>query len=372
MVRTTQAPEAAGFVSWGSVEGQDDLELDAAAREALDVAEGMAVVTGDERCGTEHLLFGLVATARGEMAEIARLFALDRLRVERAVHVLRDAHCDITRPAAARVDRSPRLEVALAVPTPGRRRGPFDLLCAIVADTRSGACAVLRQLGVRTGEVRRLAEVAAAGLDRDDVESLIATLDRRTGMHRPWWGPSPTETVRALPLPRGGPVELARSASAVARLGGLVVGAEGLGFTLTIESLPGAPAPAWLLEPRWQPAEVLVPGQGARHRVEPDVVVVAVGDPSGARVTNHRPRPRYTHEAPEGGALVLLGERSLVEKRNDRRRGPLRVETSDWWVWPLPRTDEIRVGLSWPAECLTGSVRLDGPLLAEHARRLAG
>lgn len=358
----------------GAVEGsrdETDETLDAVARRALDVAEGMAAVTGDERCGTEHLLFGLVATAEGDVSEIARLFALDRLRVERAVHLLREQSCDMTRPPSAVVARSPRLTLALESGG-GGRLAPAHLLTAILTDARSGACACLRLLGVRPGEVRRLAEVAAAGLGHGDIESLIAALDRRTDLHRPWWGPAPAEPVRALPLPGGGPVELARSASAVGRLSGLVVGGEGLGFTLTVESLPEAPASSWLLAPRWQPREVLVPGDGARERLDPELVIVAVGDPAGPRVTNHRLRHRFVHEAPTGGALVLLGHTSAVERRNDRRCPTRRVEVSDWWVWPLPRRGEIRIGLSWSAEALTGSVRLDAVLLGEHASRLVG
>ena len=47
------------------------LQLDAGARMALDVALGTAGAMGDERCGTEYLLFGAVATASGAEPVIA-------------------------------------------------------------------------------------------------------------------------------------------------------------------------------------------------------------------------------------------------------------------------------------------------------------
>ena len=55
--------------------------LDAAARIALEVALGTAAAMGDERCGTEYVLFGVVATASGDMAEQCELFALDTRRI---------------------------------------------------------------------------------------------------------------------------------------------------------------------------------------------------------------------------------------------------------------------------------------------------
>ena len=65
------------------------LRLDAGARMALDVALGTAGAMGDERFGTEYLLFGAVATASGDMAELCELFALDTARLERAIVAIR-------------------------------------------------------------------------------------------------------------------------------------------------------------------------------------------------------------------------------------------------------------------------------------------
>ena len=67
-------------------------DLDDAARLALDVALGTAAALGDSQCGTEYLLFGIFATARGEMAEVGELFVLHELRIERAIQKLRDGN----------------------------------------------------------------------------------------------------------------------------------------------------------------------------------------------------------------------------------------------------------------------------------------
>ena len=58
--------------------------LEPDARLALDVALGLAGTSGDEHCGTEHVLFGIVATAVDGVAELTELFALDHLRVGHA------------------------------------------------------------------------------------------------------------------------------------------------------------------------------------------------------------------------------------------------------------------------------------------------
>ena len=65
------------------------VDLDDSARIALDVALGTAAALGDRQCGTEYLLLGIFATAKGEMAEVGELFVLDELRIERAIQKLR-------------------------------------------------------------------------------------------------------------------------------------------------------------------------------------------------------------------------------------------------------------------------------------------
>jgi len=56
------------------------LFLDADALHTLDVALGTAVAMGDEHCGTEHLLCGIITTSSGETTELVELFVLDTFR----------------------------------------------------------------------------------------------------------------------------------------------------------------------------------------------------------------------------------------------------------------------------------------------------
>lgn len=230
--------------------------LEADARLALDVATGMAAASGDEHCGTEHLLFGIVATADGEVAELAELFALDAMRVERGVRTLRIHHCH---PDNFTDDPplSTRAELALySTPMSGAGSlASFDVLVACIADPRSGASTVLRSLGVRIGEIRRLAELGAARLEQHEVAGLIAALDRRREEHLPWWGPAADAPVVRVPLGDGDRRLLGRSDTAVATLDGLVAGPDGYGITVTIASCDH-----WVLPPRWEPEEELLPG----------------------------------------------------------------------------------------------------------------
>ena len=64
-------------------------QLDEHARLVVEVALGTAGAFGDVECGTAYLLYGAVATARGEVAELIELFALTPLRVERAITAVR-------------------------------------------------------------------------------------------------------------------------------------------------------------------------------------------------------------------------------------------------------------------------------------------
>jgi hypothetical protein len=340
--------------------------LDAGARMSYDVALGTAAAMGDERCGTEHLLFGVIATSRGDMSELGRVFALDPLRLERAILSLRAGSC--TGPERHRGDPplSERARAALEGPSLSRhqRRSSFDLLVGMLADRGSGAAAVLVQLGVRLSEIKRLAELGAARLGRDEVKDLIAALDRRAVAHQPWWGPEVDARVTRIPLPNGRPVEITRSRSTVATLDGLVAGPDGFGLTLSFSSRR-----SWVLPPVWEAREELVPGLGAAHRLEPDVVLVQIHFPDGSSVSNRHPAPRWSSQRPPA-SLVRLGQRSSVHTRNDRRIPERRDDTSEWWVWPLPAEGDLVLDLVWPAEAVTGSLRIDGTELARNAAQL--
>ena len=340
--------------------------LDAGARMSLDVALGTAAALGDERCGTEHLLFGLVATARGDMKELADVFALDTLRLERAIHILRSGQRGVPSHPPSDPPLSERARLALDGPLLDRHqlRSSFDLLVGLLADSKSGAATVLRQLGVRTSDVRRLAELGAARLGRAEVRDLMAALDRRVGPHHPWWGPDVDAPATRIPLPHGRPAEICRNRSTVATLDGLVTGPEGFGLTVSFTSRR-----AWLLPPVWEAREELVPGVGASHRLEPDVVVVQLRYPDGSSISNRQPVPRWTADAPMA-ALVRLGHRTTVETRNDRRIPERRQDTCDWWVWPIPDRGDIHLDLVWSAEAIRGSMRIDGSELARNAEQL--
>ncbi len=342
-------------------------QLDAGARLALDVALGTAGAMGDERCGTEYLLFGLVATASGEMAELAELFALNTLRVERGVKTLRDHRCSVDGERNDDPPLSTRAEIVLySRPLSGSERlSPFDVLVAALADPRSGAATTLRNLGVRIGEIRRLAELGAARLNQHEVESLISALDRRTTVHNPWWGPAADAPVARVALPDSRPLVFGRSETAIATLDGLVTGPDGFGLTITITS-----SDDWLLPPRWEPEESLIPGFGSVHRSVPDVVTIDLRYSDDRVVSNRMPSSRWRLDAPLPGAMVRLGTRSVVDERNDRRLAALRSETSEWWVWPLPSERTLSVGIEWAAEALGGVVDLTADDINSRAASL--
>ena len=178
-----------------------ELQLDAGARMALDVALGTAGAMGDERCGTEYLLFGAVATATGDMSELCELFALDTARLERSIMALRGHHFDPDPDGHIDPPLSPRAELALHGKSLSgdSRRSAFDLLLGCLNDPRSGAATALRHLGVRLVEIRRLVELGAARLDKSEVASLISVLDRRHEAHYVSWGPGPEAAVARVP-----------------------------------------------------------------------------------------------------------------------------------------------------------------------------
>ncbi len=341
--------------------------LEPDARLALDVALGMAGASGDEHCGTEHLLFGIVATAVDEVAELSELFALDHMRVERGVRMLRLHNCHPDHITDDDPPLSPRAELALhsspVAGSPGLTA--FDLLVAIMHDPRSGAATVLRSLGVRLGEIRRLARLGAARLDTDEVAELIAALDRRTEEHLPWWGPEGEGTLARVPLGPNDRRLLARSDTAVATLDAVVAGPDGFGLTITITSCDD-----WVLPPRWEPTEELIPGLGSMHRASPDVVTIDLRDGADVVITNREPRPRFRADQPDPGLLVRIGSRSVIDERNDRRTPARRSETSEWWVWPLPQADRLELWFEWPSEALQGVIDLDATEITSRAALL--
>ena len=344
------------------------VELEPDARLALDVALGTAGATGDEQCGTEHLLFGIVATASGDVADLAELFALDHMRVERGVRALRLHHCHPDNIADEDPPLSTRAQLAVHSKPLSGTAGltAFDLLVAIMADPRSGAATVLRSLGVRLGEIRRLARLGAARLDRDEVADLIAALDRRTEDHLPWWGPDEGQGGLArVPLGPSSRRLVARSDTAVATLDGVVAGPNGFGITVTITSCDD-----WMLPPQWEPTEELIPGVGAVHRTSPDVVTLDLRDGAEVVISNREPRPRWRSDEPDPGAMIRLGSRTVVDERNDRRFAARRAETSEWWVWPLPQSDRLELWFEWPAEALQGVIDLDAAEITSRAATL--
>lgn len=340
------------------------IRLDAGARKALDVALGTAGAMGDERCGTEYVLFGIVATAADDLREICNLFALDTMRIERAINALRGHRFEPGPDGAPDPPLSPRVEMAVHRPSMSGAvtTSVLDLLLGCLADPRSGAATVLRHLGVRVGEIRKLAELAAARLDRSEVEGLIAALDRREARHHPWWGPDADASVARVGLPDGVPLVIASSKTAEATLDTVVAGPDGFGMTITIASHD-----SWVLPPSWEPHEVLKPGVGSEHRLVPECVTVDVSYVDGTVISNRGGRGRYRADMPTPGTMVRLGTRRVSEDRNDRRRPARHVESTEWWVWPVPVDGRVRVTLGWPAEALKGVVELDGSEIRSRA-----
>jgi hypothetical protein len=343
------------------------LQLDAGARMALDVALGTASAMGDERCGTEYLLFGAVATASGDMSELCELFALDTARLERAIVAIRGHRFESVAEGHADPPLSPRAEVALHGPSlsGGDRRSTFDVLLGCLADPRSGAATVLRHLGVRLGEIRRLVELGAARLDQNEVETLIASLDRRDTSHHSWWGPDADAGVARIGLPNRRPQVIARSQTAELTIDALVAGPDGFGLTISVASLGD-----WVLPPVWESIEYLSPGVGAEHRLVPEVVTIDLRYSDGTHVSNRQGNHRWRSDVPRPGALVRLGTRRVIEDRNDRRRPVRHVETTEWWAWPLPINGDIRLDVSWQAEAVVGGVDLDGAAISLRAASL--
>ncbi|MEM8708855.1 MAG: hypothetical protein AAGE98_20495, partial [Actinomycetota bacterium] len=183
--------------------------------------------------------------------------------------------------------------------------------------------------------------------------------------HGRWWGPATDAPVVRVPLGDGDRRLLGRSDTAVATLDGLVAGPEGYGITVTISSCDH-----WLLPPKWEPDEELLPGIGSIHRTAPDVVTIDLRDGMDRVVTNRSPRPRWRADRPSTGSLVRLGTRTVVDDRNDRRFPARRAETSEWWAWPLPSDGPLELRFEWPAEAIAGVIDLDAEEINLQAESL--
>ena len=66
----------------------------------------------------------------------------------------------------------------------------------------------------------------------------------------------------------------------------------------------------------------------------------------------------------------MLGTRSIIDDRNDRRVAARRSETAEWWAWPLPVEGSVSILIEWRAEALRGSVTLDPADIAGAASSL--
>jgi hypothetical protein len=318
---------------------QEQFNLDEATQLALDVAQHAALANGDGHCGTEYLLYGLIATARGDLVELADLFALNVLRVDRAVErILEDRERDGTTVSGPPV-LSTRAREALAPPR-----------LAGLLDDHSGACRVVRDLGVNPDEIRRLVGYGIRHLSKQEVDELIATLDRRQVTHQAWWGPNPSSRLRSLPRSgTNGASNIAQSDSAVVELTEVQTDGQGFGFGLSVTSLRD-----WVLPPTFEPTESLVPGEGARYSDGPDFFLVQVILPDGTTMDNRRIDSRFTQLPPVTPRMIQLGHRDERIATNDRRIPDQHVLSIDFWAHPMPSTGVVEIRVDWPAESISG------------------
>ena len=343
-----------------SMEERNEFNLDEAAGLALDVALHAARANGDTYCGTEYILYGLVATARGDLVELTELFTLNTLRIDRSIDRLIEQRRPGLQDMATRPMLSRRSKAALATPRIDQTgpTGCFELLHGLLLEDQSGACSVLRDLGVNPCEARRLVSYGLRHLSREEVDELIATLDRRGQLHQPWWGPNGREQIRPVPLPGRLAIPLADSASARVELTAIGTDGAGFGFTITTRSLCN-----WVLPPVFVPVEALIPGRGSAPVDGPDFFLLQLTMPDGSVIDNRHVEPRYSAEAPARPRLVRLGQRDETTTLNDRRRHDQHVITSDWWVWPQPGPGALELRVDWPAESITGAASLDSESL---------
>ena len=338
---------------------EEHFSLDDHASLALEVAKHAALANGDSRCGTEYLLYGLVATAHGELTELIELFALNTLRIDRAIERMLEQRAEslgsfadpqLTDRARAAL-RTERIDGA-------GPSGTFELLHGLLIDDDSGACTVLRDLGVQPDEARRLVSYGIRHLSKEEIDDLLTTLDRRDGTHYAWWGPDPGGRIDSIRTPGLVPLEVATSDSA--RVDVTAFGSDkfGFGFTLNVRSLR-----SWVLPPVFAPEEALIPGQGAQYNDGPDFLLLQLVLPDGTTLDNRAIVDRFCASQPAEPRLVPLGQRDEHVNLNDRRQHDQHIITGDWWVWPLPAPGSLEIRVDWPAESVSGSVTIDASLL---------
>lgn len=337
----------------------EEYSLDDHAALALQVARHAALANGDERCGTEYLLYGIVATARGEVAELVELFALSTLRLDRAIEQMMDERSVIPSPATEPV-LTERSDEALRTPRidHGGPTGVFELFHGLLIDEQSGACQVLRQLGVQPHEARRLVSYGLRHLSREQIDDLLTTLDRRGGGHRAWWGPDPSRQLQAVRTPGVVPLAVAKSESAQIEITAFGSDDFGFGFTMTVRSLRD-----WVLPPVFTPEEALVPGLGATYKPGPDFMLVSLTMPDGSTLDNKKVLNRYDLSQPGDPRLICLGQRDELIRLNDRRLSSQHIITGDWWVWPQCDHGQVEITVDWPAEAIEGTAVFDSRVL---------
>ncbi|NNE74736.1 MAG: hypothetical protein HKN26_13805, partial [Acidimicrobiales bacterium] len=345
----------------------EQLDLDEAAQRAMAVALEASAAIGDDECGTEYLLLGIMTRPEGDLAELAEMFALDPMRIERAIHAIRSHRFSLAHDGPGYPPLTPRARRALVTRRPDNSgpTGAFELLHGMMIDDASGACQVLRELGVRPSEFRRLVSYGTRHLSQPELDELLTSLDRRHGQHEPWWGPAPQDAVETMSFGDNAGVEIARSASSVAHVKSLAVSKDGFGITITLQSLR-----PWLLPPELIPADVLVPGQPL-PAPRPEACIIELEFADGTVVDNTVHVPRWDHHRPEQPVLLPVGYRHVKVNLNDRRAANHDLVTSDWWIWPLPAAGPVEVRMRWSAEMLNGSGRFDStPLLTSAAKML--
>ncbi|MGI9606495.1 MAG: Clp protease N-terminal domain-containing protein [Acidimicrobiales bacterium] len=344
---------------------QEQFSLDDHARLALDVARHAALANGDSYCGTEYLLYGVIATARGEISELVELFALNTLRVDRAIERIMERRQLEGRLAPGEPTLSERAVRALHTPRLDGQgpTGVFELLHGLLSDAESGACSVARDLGVQPSEALRLVAYGMRHLSRDEIDDLLDKLDRRDQPHRPWWGPDPETPLVPYRRATDAPLTLATSDSAVVELTGVGTDGVGVGFTMTVRSKR-----SWVLPPVFVPEEALVPGVGSSFSSGPDFFLLQFVLADGTVLDNRSAGNRYVADIPEGARLVPLGQREQRTVLNDRRRHDQHAVTTDWWVWPLPKSGVVELRVDWPAESVSGIWSFDATGLAHSAR----
>ena len=342
----------------------DEFSLDDHARLALEVAKHAALANGDSQCGTEYLLYGLVATARGELTELIELFALNTLRIDRAIERMIEQRPDTLASFAdpALTERATRALQTQRLDGDGPA-GTFELMHGVLLDDTSGACGILRDLGVQPSEARRLVSYGMRHLNQEEIDDLLTTLDRRDTTHCAWWGPDPAGRIEPVSAPGLTPLHVGSSDSARAELTAFGSDNFGFGFTLTLRSRR-----AWVLPPVFAQEEALVPGQGAQYQDGPDFFLIQLILPDGMIVDNRSSFDRYSAQPPAFPRLLSLGQRDEHINLNDRRQQDQHIVTGDWWVWPLPTPGPIEVRIDWPAESVSGSATFDASVLHASSR----